>query len=230
MYRHGMRLNPAEACLRFRESRVARLATVSSSGEPHMVPITFASDGSMLYFAVDHKPKASSNLRRLRNIRENNRVSILVDRYADDWSELWWVRADGHAEIWENDLHRACCVAAGKISTVSRARTRGPCGCSHDSSPDRLVLRRVTSLYVALAVPAVKTTPPAPAVVADHHPFSRRQLLNHGVTDPDAPDRMRPLCARCHNRETARLQPRRVGGRASLRARVRRELSAWPRG
>lgn len=76
-----------------------------------MVPITFASDGSMLYFAVDHKPKTSSNLRRLRNIRENNRVSILVDQYADDWSELWWVRADGHAEIWENDLHRAAPVA-----------------------------------------------------------------------------------------------------------------------
>jgi PPOX class probable F420-dependent enzyme len=65
----------------------------------------------MLYFAVDHKPKISSNLRRLRNIRENNRVSILVDQYADDWSELWWVRADGHAEIWDNDLRRTAPVA-----------------------------------------------------------------------------------------------------------------------
>lgn len=76
-----------------------------------MVPITFAFEGGMLYFAVDHKPKVSSNLRRLRNIQENSRVSILVDRYADDWSELWWVRADGHAEIWENDPRRAAPVA-----------------------------------------------------------------------------------------------------------------------
>lgn len=54
----------------------------------------------------------------------------------------------------------------------------------------------------------------APAVVADHHPIGRRQLIDQGVTDPDAPERLRPLCVRCHNRETARLQP---GGWAAER-------------
>ncbi|MET7298707.1 hypothetical protein [Embleya sp. NPDC005575] len=47
-----------------------------------------------------------------------------------------------------------------------------------------------------------------PAVVADHFPLSRRQLIDQGATDPDAPERLRPLCVRCHNRETARHQPR----------------------
>ncbi|MGC0421591.1 TIGR03668 family PPOX class F420-dependent oxidoreductase [Embleya sp. AB8] len=102
-----MRLSSAEARIRFQTSRVARLATVSGGGEPHLVPITFVLTGNALYFAIDHKPKTSSNLRRLSNIRENNRVSVLVDRYADDWSELWWARADGSAEIWDDGADRA---------------------------------------------------------------------------------------------------------------------------
>ncbi len=47
----------------------------------------------------------------------------------------------------------------------------------------------------------------APATVADHHPVSRRDLVAQGVTDPDADQRLRPLCASCHGRETARHQP-----------------------
>lgn len=46
-----------------------------------------------------------------------------------------------------------------------------------------------------------------PATVADHHPKSRRELLALGVPDPDADHLLRPLCARCHNRETAKHQP-----------------------
>jgi 5-methylcytosine-specific restriction protein A len=54
------------------------------------------------------------------------------------------------------------------------------------------------------------------ATVADHFPLSRRQLRDQGVTDPDSPERLRALCASCHNRETARLQP---GGWAAERVR-----------
>lgn len=45
------------------------------------------------------------------------------------------------------------------------------------------------------------------ATVADHFPFSRRQLVAEGVADPDACNRLRRLCTRCHNRETAKRQP-----------------------
>jgi PPOX class probable F420-dependent enzyme len=95
-----MRMDPAEARDRFARSPVLRLATAGADGRPHVVPCTFAVDGSgRIVIGVDNKPKVSANLRRLRNIAENPRVSLLVDHYADDWTQLWWVRADGTAGI-----------------------------------------------------------------------------------------------------------------------------------
>lgn len=83
----------------FGDARVARLATVDESGRPHLVPVTFALDGDLAYIAVDHKPKTTRNLKRLRNIDANPQVSLLVDAYAEDWSQLWWIRADGTATV-----------------------------------------------------------------------------------------------------------------------------------
>jgi PPOX class probable F420-dependent enzyme len=91
-------LEPDEARRRFAAARVARLATVTPGGRPHLVPITFAVEGDRIYSIVDDlKPKASPSLSRLRNIEANPRVSLLVDDYLDDWQRLWWVRADGNA-------------------------------------------------------------------------------------------------------------------------------------
>ena len=95
-----MRLDPAEARERFAASPVLRLATASQDGQPHVVPCTFAIDAAgRIVIGIDNKPKASANLRRLANIAENPRVSLLVDRYSDDWEQLWWARADGTATI-----------------------------------------------------------------------------------------------------------------------------------
>ncbi len=95
-----MRMEPAEARDRFARSPVLRLATAGSDGRPHLVPCTFAVDGSgRVVIGIDNKPKTSANLRRLRNISENPRVSLLVDHYAEDWTRLWWVRADGRAAV-----------------------------------------------------------------------------------------------------------------------------------
>lgn len=80
-------------------ARVARLATAAAVGPPHIVPVTFALDGDRLYSAVDSKPKSSRDLRRLRNIRASPQVTVLADHYDDDWSRLWWVRAEGDASI-----------------------------------------------------------------------------------------------------------------------------------
>lgn len=80
-------------------ARVARLATVDESGRPHLVPVTFAVDGDVVYIAVDHKPKTTRDLKRLRNIEANPHVSLLVDEYTEDWTRLWWIRADGVATI-----------------------------------------------------------------------------------------------------------------------------------
>jgi PPOX class probable F420-dependent enzyme len=95
-----MRLDPAEARDRFIASPVLRLATVGRGGQPHLVPCTFVVDGGgWIAIGIDNKPKASASLRRLANIDKNPRVSLLADHYADDWSQLWWVRADGIATI-----------------------------------------------------------------------------------------------------------------------------------
>ncbi|MFF0248371.1 TIGR03668 family PPOX class F420-dependent oxidoreductase [Streptosporangium sandarakinum] len=88
-----------EARERFRAARVARLATADAGGTPHLVPVTFEVDGDVIAFAVDHKPKRTTDLRRLRNIAANDRVCLLADHYDDDWSRLWWARADGRARI-----------------------------------------------------------------------------------------------------------------------------------
>jgi PPOX class probable F420-dependent enzyme len=94
-----VRIGAEEARQRFGRVRAARLATVSADGQPHLVPVTFAMDGDVIYTAVDAKPKSTRQLRRLSNIRANPGVCLLADHYADDWSALWWVRADGTAVI-----------------------------------------------------------------------------------------------------------------------------------
>ncbi|MGW3667981.1 TIGR03668 family PPOX class F420-dependent oxidoreductase [Streptomyces sp. NPDC005141] len=88
-----------EARRRFLAARVARLATVDAEGRPHLVPLVFAQCGDGLVTAVDHKPKRSPVLRRLRNIAARPAVCLLVDAYDEDWERLWWVRADGDARV-----------------------------------------------------------------------------------------------------------------------------------
>jgi PPOX class probable F420-dependent enzyme len=92
-------MDTVEMRRRLSDSMVARLATIGLDGRPHIVPITFALGDDELYFAVDHKPKRTVNLQRLRNIEANPAVSVLADHYENDWSRLWWVRVDGQARI-----------------------------------------------------------------------------------------------------------------------------------
>ena len=86
---------------RFASSPVARLSTVRPDGGPHVVPCVFALTGDTLYTAVDAKPKRSARLQRLIDVRAEPRCALLVDHYEEDWSRLWWVRADGRAEVVE---------------------------------------------------------------------------------------------------------------------------------
>ncbi|WP_416563462.1 TIGR03668 family PPOX class F420-dependent oxidoreductase [Nocardia testacea] len=94
-----MRLDRDRARARFAEARVARLATVTAAGTPHLVPIVFAVAGDTVYTAVDAKPKSTTALRRLANIEAHPDIAVLADFYEEDWTRLWWVRADGRARI-----------------------------------------------------------------------------------------------------------------------------------
>jgi PPOX class probable F420-dependent enzyme len=84
-------------------ARVARLGTIGEGGRVDLVPCTFAFDGELFVTAVDHKPKSTTNLRRLDNVRADGRVTVLIDHYDDDWSRLWWVRLRGLARVVEGD-------------------------------------------------------------------------------------------------------------------------------
>jgi PPOX class probable F420-dependent enzyme len=96
-------VSPEEARSRFARARVARLATAGTDGRPHLVPIVFAvterSAHDVIYSVVDDKPKRTTALRRLANVSENPRVSVLADHYEEDWDQLWWVRADGRGRL-----------------------------------------------------------------------------------------------------------------------------------
>jgi PPOX class probable F420-dependent enzyme len=78
---------------------VARLASVAPGGSPHLVPIVFARAAGALWSPVDGKSKSSGALARLRNLEHEPRVALLLDHYADDWTQLWWLRLDATAEI-----------------------------------------------------------------------------------------------------------------------------------
>ena len=95
---------------RFARARVARLATLTTDGRPHLVPCCFVlADlaGDVVYSAVDAKPKSTMALRRLDNLRAHPHAALLVDHYSDDWSTLWWVRADGEGRVLDRGDERA---------------------------------------------------------------------------------------------------------------------------
>ncbi len=81
--------------------RAGRLATADANGQPHVIPVCYACDGSSFYIALDAKPKrvAPQQLKRIRNILDNPQVALVIDRYSDDWSRLAYILVRGTAEL-----------------------------------------------------------------------------------------------------------------------------------
>ncbi len=88
---------------------VGRLATADANGHPHVVPICYVYDGRCLYTPLDLKPKSVPVLRlkRVRNIAENPKISVVVDHYSDDWSQLGYTLIRGSASVLEEGDERA---------------------------------------------------------------------------------------------------------------------------
>ncbi len=106
-------------------ARVAHLATADQYARPHVVPIVFIWRDDRLYFPLDRKPKREDDwhmLRRVRNIETNGRVSIVVDRYDEDWTKLAWVLLEGIATILETGEERdeAATALADKYAQYGR--------------------------------------------------------------------------------------------------------------
>ena len=95
-----MRLSPS--ALRFaRAARVAHLATADAKGQPLVIPICFAFDGKEFFSPIDEKPKKISpkKLKRLRNVAENSKVSLIIDRYNENWQRLAYILIRGTAKV-----------------------------------------------------------------------------------------------------------------------------------
>lgn len=82
-------------------ARVARMATVDATGQPHVLPIVFAFDAQRLFTPLDGKPKRVDGLQlqRVRNISANEQVAVVIDTYSEDWQQLAWVQLRGRASL-----------------------------------------------------------------------------------------------------------------------------------
>jgi len=95
-------VSPTKKHLEFvRSARIAHLATADAKGSPLVIPICFAFDGKEFFSAIDEKPKNSppQKLQRVRNVEENPRVALVIDRYDEDWRKLAYVLVFGRARV-----------------------------------------------------------------------------------------------------------------------------------
>ena len=109
------------------QARTATLGTIAADGRPRLVPICFVLDGDVLYTPIDEKPKHAKDprqLARLRDIERRADVTVLIDRWDEDWHHLAWLRMDGRASLTEDPVERAKAIAT--------LRAKYPQYASHD--------------------------------------------------------------------------------------------------
>lgn len=87
-----------------RSARTGHLATSSEDGQPHVIPVCYVFDGELIYSVLDAKPKATTlrQLRRVKNILANPKVSLIADHYEEDWARLRYVLVSGEAGLLES--------------------------------------------------------------------------------------------------------------------------------
>jgi len=112
---------------KLRQARVARFATLDARGRQHIVPICFASDGKILYTAIDQKPKRVSpeRLVRVQNLRAVPNVALLIDEYDEDWTQLWYVLIRGRAKLIPRSAHKERARAMSKLRAKYPQYARG---------------------------------------------------------------------------------------------------------
>ncbi len=86
---------------KLRQARLGHLATAGPQGDPLVVPVCLASNGRAIFTPLDRKPKrlAPERLRRVRHIRANPGVALVIDHYEEDWSKLWFILIRGRASL-----------------------------------------------------------------------------------------------------------------------------------
>jgi PPOX class probable F420-dependent enzyme len=120
-------------------ARRAVLATIAPDGRPRLVPICFVLEPArpILWTPLDEKPKTVDDvmeLARVRDIRADPRVTVLVDRWAEVWTQLAWLRCSGVASIVEPGVS-----VADREAAITALRAKHPQYASHDLETRPLV-------------------------------------------------------------------------------------------
>ncbi|CAN5744640.1 TIGR03668 family PPOX class F420-dependent oxidoreductase [soil metagenome] len=131
-------MNDAWVADAMQQARVARLATVSANGTVRLVPICFAVVDGWVASAVDHKPKRTSELRRLDDMETVGSATVLVDHYEEDWSWLWWVRIHGRAVVHRHRDDEAVAALAALAAKYAQYRERLPTGAVYRIAMDEI--------------------------------------------------------------------------------------------
>lgn len=149
-------------------ARRAVLATIGPDGRPRLVPVCFTLDPGqpVLYSPLDDKPKLAADvhdLARVRDVRRDPRVTVLVDTWDEDWSRLGWLRCDGTASLVEPDRS-----SPGEHSAVVAAlRAKYPQYATHDLARRPLIrigIEHATGWAASgLGRPSVPGRPPRPS-------------------------------------------------------------------
>ena len=112
------------------DARTATLGTIAPDGRPRLVPVCFVlvdGDPPHVWIPLDEKPKTSADpreLARVRDIARDPRVTLLVDRWSEDWTELAWLRCDGRAVLVEPETNET--EANDRRAAVAALRAKYP--------------------------------------------------------------------------------------------------------
>ena len=109
-----MRLAEDEARARLAAHDHGVLCTVHPERGVDAVPVVYAvDDDGYVGVPIDRvKPKAAGRLQRERNLEADPRATLLVEHWdPDDWSRLWWVRAELRSQT-DADTAREAALAA----------------------------------------------------------------------------------------------------------------------
>ena len=82
-------------------AKVARLATVDQKLYPYVVPVVFVFHENSFFIPLDEKTKTVNpkNLKRVKNIEKNPNVTLLIDKYQNDWKKLFFLMIHGKAKV-----------------------------------------------------------------------------------------------------------------------------------
>jgi len=96
----SLKLNQKTMAL-IKEAKVARLATVDQKLHPYVVPVVFVFHENSFFIPLDEKSKTVNpkNLKRVKNIEKNPNVTLLIDKYQNDWKKLFFLMIQGKAKV-----------------------------------------------------------------------------------------------------------------------------------